>query len=284
MGQLHIGGEHQRASAARRLLSQAFWALVAGRRRRVRLLPRARRLRLLRGRPADRGRDRARACCGSRTPSTSPGTARTTSALAREHERERRGLLAGGSRRHAADRELRAPTRPRRPAPCAGAGSGAHARPRREARSVRPAERVLGRRDLQVVAERPVDEALRAHRVRAPARARAGAPAGSAAAPSASSRTRSVAGAEGVVAPERRLARLRPSTTARSSRPQARPKYSAVRIPSAVSGRQWPAESPTMKTPSSVAGRSACGIQLPWKPSGALPRSAASSTVGSLTW
>ena len=40
-----------------------------------------------------------------------------------------------------------------------------------------------------------------------------------------------------------------------------------MRIPSAVSGRQWPAESPAKKTPSSVAGRSLCGIQLPWYPS-----------------
>ena len=30
MGQLHIGGEHPRASAAGRVLSQAFWALIAG--------------------------------------------------------------------------------------------------------------------------------------------------------------------------------------------------------------------------------------------------------------
>ena len=35
-------------------------------------------------------------------------------------------------------------------------------------------------------------------------------------------------------------------------------------MPSAVSGRQWPAESPTKKMPSSVAGRSLWGIQLPW--------------------
>ena len=33
-------------------------------------------------------------------------------------------------------------------------------------------------------------------------------------------------------------------------------------MPSAVSGRQWPAESPTKKT-SSVALRILCGIQLP---------------------
>jgi fatty acid desaturase len=30
VNQLHIGGEHPRAGAARRLLSQAFWALIAG--------------------------------------------------------------------------------------------------------------------------------------------------------------------------------------------------------------------------------------------------------------
>ncbi|MDO8184822.1 hypothetical protein Q5424_06350 [Conexibacter sp. JD483] len=30
MGQLHIRGEHPRASAAGRVLSQGFWALIAG--------------------------------------------------------------------------------------------------------------------------------------------------------------------------------------------------------------------------------------------------------------
>ena len=69
-------------------------------------------------------------------------------------------------------------------------------------------------------------------------------------------------GARSARAPARGV--RRPSSTARSSRPQASPKYSAVRMPSAVSGRQCPAESPTKKTPSSTARRSWWGIQLPW--------------------
>ena len=47
-------------------------------------------------------------------------------------------------------------------------------------------------------------------------------------------------------------------------RPHAIPKWKAGRIPSPDSGRQCPAESPTKNTPSSAAGRSACGNQLPW--------------------
>ena len=39
-------------------------------------------------------------------------------------------------------------------------------------------------------------------------------------------------------------------------------------MPSAVTGRQWPALSPAKKIPSSVALRSLCGIQLPWKRDG----------------
>ena len=54
-------------------------------------------------------------------------------------------------------------------------------------------------------------------------------------------------------------------------------------MPSAVSGRQWPAESPTKNTPSSVAGRSRCGIQLPWKRTASASTSAASVSVGSFT-
>ncbi len=54
-------------------------------------------------------------------------------------------------------------------------------------------------------------------------------------------------------------------------------------MPSAVAGMQWPALSPTKKTPSSVARRSLCGIQLPWNPSGGTPMSRASRTVGSRT-
>ena len=94
---------------------------------------------------------------------------------------------------------------------------------------------------------------------RTPARARPSAARG-AAAPTAARRTctsncQPVRRRELAVAPQRRARRPgRPSSTARSSRPQATPKYSAVRIPSAVSGRQWPAESPTKNTPSSTAG------------------------------
>ena len=55
-------------------------------------------------------------------------------------------------------------------------------------------------------------------------------------------------------------------------------------MPSAVSGRQWPAESPTKKMPSSVAARSWCGIQLPWKRTASSSRSSASCTVVSFTW
>ena len=55
-------------------------------------------------------------------------------------------------------------------------------------------------------------------------------------------------------------------------------------MPSALSGRQCPAESPVKKTPPSVARRSLWGIQLPWYSFGSLPRSWVSSTVVSLTW
>ena len=44
-------------------------------------------------------------------------------------------------------------------------------------------------------------------------------------------------------------------------------------MPSAVVGRQWPALSPTKKTPSSIAGRSSCGIQLPCQRSAGTPTS-----------
>ena len=54
-------------------------------------------------------------------------------------------------------------------------------------------------------------------------------------------------------------------------------------MPSAVVGRQCPALSPTKKTPSSVAGRIWCGIQLPCQRSAGTPTvGARARTVGSL--
>ena len=54
-------------------------------------------------------------------------------------------------------------------------------------------------------------------------------------------------------------------------------------MPSAVVGRQCPALSPTKNVRASTAGRSRCGIQLPWKRTAGTPSSAASRSVGSLT-
>ena len=46
-------------------------------------------------------------------------------------------------------------------------------------------------------------------------------------------------------------------------------------MPSAERAKQWPAESPTKKQPSSTAGRIRCGIRLPWWRTAGTPNRAA---------
>src|SRR4030095_9338847 len=55
-------------------------------------------------------------------------------------------------------------------------------------------------------------------------------------------------------------------------------------MPSPDSGKQWPALSPTQKTPSSTARRRRWGNQLPWKRTASASSRPASRTGGSLTW
>ena len=55
-------------------------------------------------------------------------------------------------------------------------------------------------------------------------------------------------------------------------------------MPSAVSGRQWPAESPTKKIPSSVGRAQLVRDPVALVADGLEPRSSASATVLSFTW
>ena len=145
----------------------------------------------------------------------------------------------------------------------------------------------LRRRDLQVVAERPVDEALAAPSARAGGPSRRGGTRGTAC------WTRSIHSnfqrwepLKAVVAGERLASRLaRPSSTARSSRPQAIAEVEGGADPlggqrQAVTGRVAGEEDAAYRSPAAAGGGSSCPGS--GRSRGRVARRA--DTVGSLTW
>ena len=142
-------------------------------------------------------------------------------------------------------------------------GGGALRRAPSPRRAARPEQ--AGMRDLEVVAEGPVDEALRLHPARSPrASSRGGTRGTRRCAAQHPAELPLVRGAERVVARERLLLRA-PALDDRAQLASARePEVERGADALGGEGRQCPAESPTKKTPSSVASRSLWGIQLPW--------------------